>query len=114
MPELLSKWSEKAGDSNVSFTEQEIQDFLAVAVELLLIFGQYNFTGPFDDLSAFQQFIKEDFPLKLPDPFDELKENGEEINPNVVLGEFLLIAADILKKLLGQQPDSLVSVEIQS
>lgn len=109
MPELLKNWSAKAVGTTDTFTEQELQDFLALAVELLLIFGQYNFTGPFDDLAEYQQFIKDDCPVKVPDPFEALKENGEEINPNVVLGEFLIIASQIIKKLLSLHPDSLVS-----
>ncbi|XP_065360961.1 tetratricopeptide repeat protein 27 [Calliphora vicina] len=106
LQELLVKWL-ACKDSLNELTAAEIEDLLAFAVELLFVFAQYNFTGPFDDLPEFEQFVKESLSF-VADPFEELKENGEEINPNVVLGEFLLVAKDILKKLLNSQQESVV------
>ncbi|XP_037825505.1 tetratricopeptide repeat protein 27 [Lucilia sericata] len=106
LQDLLNKWlacKEAAED----LSQEQIEDLLPVAVQLLFVFAQYNFTGPFDDLREFQEFVKENLNF-VPDPFEELKENGEEINPNVVLGEFLIVARDILKKLLKGQAETVV------
>lgn len=109
LKELLTKWLAKK-DTQDSFSDSEIEDFLSLAAELLFLFAQYNFSGPFDDLQEFQDFVKENLTY-VGDPFDLLKENGEEINPNVVLGEFLLLAKEILKNLLKQKEECLVSVK---
>lgn len=109
LKELLTKWLAKK-DTQDSFSDSEIKDFLSLAAELLFLFAQYNFSGPFDDLQEFQDFVKENLTY-VGDPFDLLKENGEEINPNVVLGEFLLLAKEILKILLKQKEECLVSVK---
>lgn len=109
LKELLTKWLAKK-DTQDSFSDSEIEDFLSLAAELLFLFAQYNFSGPFDDLQEFQDFVKENLTY-VGDPFDLLKENGEEINPNVVLGEFLLLAKEILKILLKQKEECLVSVK---
>lgn len=106
MEESLRKWCANK-DCSDKWTQQESEEFLCLAVELLLLFTQYNFTGPFDDLKDFEGVIKDVKP-PVGDPFVELKENGEEINPNVVLGEFLLIARDIVKKLLASQDNEVV------
>ncbi|KAM7354742.1 tetratricopeptide repeat protein 27 [Cochliomyia hominivorax] len=104
--EPLSKWLSKT-NSPSNFNPEEVEEFLSLAAELLFGFAQYNFTGPFDDLPEFQEFVKENVSFA-GDPFEKLKENGEEINPNVVLGEFLLLAKEIIQKLLDQHKECLV------
>uniref|UniRef100_A0A1I8NC62 Uncharacterized protein n=1 Tax=Musca domestica TaxID=7370 RepID=A0A1I8NC62_MUSDO len=102
----LKQWWSKR-DAKEDYSQEECEEFLCLAIESLLIFMQQNFTGPFCDLAELEGFVKEIQPL-VGDAFVELKENGEEINPNVVLGEFLLLSRDILKKLLEFQPESVV------
>ncbi|XP_061400608.1 tetratricopeptide repeat protein 27 [Musca vetustissima] len=87
--------------------QEQCEVFLCLAIESLLAFLQQNFTGPFCELAELEGLVKEIQPL-VGDAFEELKENGEEINPNVVLGEFLLLSRGILRKLLELQPDSIV------
>lgn len=105
LEESLKKWWQAKFSDN--FHQHETEEFLSLSVELLLIFAQYNFTGPFDDVKEFEGFISES-KLSVGDPFVELKENGEEINPNVMLGEFLLISRDIFKKLLTFQENEVI------
>ncbi|XP_073838093.1 tetratricopeptide repeat protein 27 [Musca autumnalis] len=102
----LKRWWSRR-DTKEDFTQEECDEFLCVAIEALLAFLQQNFTGPFCELAELEGFVKEIQPL-VGDAFVELKENGEEINPNVVLGEFLLLSRDILKKLLNSHSDSLI------
>lgn len=106
---LLGNWL--ACQDSKDLSNEQTEDCLTFAVELLLIFAQYNFTGPFDDLDKFQQFVKDSL-LFVADPFEVLKENGEEINPNVVLGEFVEMARNVLKKLLKNQEESVVSKNV--
>lgn len=103
----LEEWWVKKESSDLSLVESK--DLLSLAVELLLSFVQQNFTGPFCELTELEGFANE-IQHHVGDPFIELKENGEEINPNVVLGEFLIISRDILKKLLLCHSDSVVSI----
>ncbi|XP_053953495.1 tetratricopeptide repeat protein 27 [Anastrepha ludens] len=76
------------------------------AVELTLVFVQNNFTGPFKQLEEFSDFLQAK-QLKDYDPFIRLMENGEEINPNVKLGELLVLAKEMFHLLRQSWPDSL-------
>ncbi|XP_013117334.2 tetratricopeptide repeat protein 27 [Stomoxys calcitrans] len=102
----LKHWWNQKDDAN-QLTVEDSEELLCVALELLLAFIQQNFTGPFCELTELEGFVKELQPL-VGDFFVELKENGEEINPNVVLGEFLLISRAILNKLLSLHKDCVV------
>ncbi|XP_075159976.1 tetratricopeptide repeat protein 27 [Haematobia irritans] len=106
LEQSLKLWWSKQSTS-VDLTQEECEDLLCVAIELLLAFVQQNFTGPFCELTELEGFVKE-LQTLVGDYFVELKENGEEINPNVVVGEFLLLSRDILKRLGDLHKDSIV------
>uniref|UniRef100_A0A1A9X0Y8 TPR_REGION domain-containing protein n=1 Tax=Glossina brevipalpis TaxID=37001 RepID=A0A1A9X0Y8_9MUSC len=102
---LQQSW--ESAHKSAPLTQEESDEFLLKAIELLLIFTQNNFTGPFDQLGEFKEFIKNAHFLNT-DAATELKENGEELNPNVNLAELLLIARWIIKKLLENTEDSMI------
>ncbi|XP_037933632.1 tetratricopeptide repeat protein 27-like [Teleopsis dalmanni] len=87
--------------------DEEARTALCQAIELILIFVQYNFTGPTKSVDEFTELIANK-KLEECDPFVKLIENGEEINSNVALGELFVIAKNILKQLSAQYPESLV------
>lgn len=89
-------------------TLEAADTLLCHAVELTLVFVQNNFTGPFKQLEEFSNFLQSKT-LQEYDPFVRLMENGEEINPNVKLGELLVLAKEILDLLRQYWSDSLVS-----
>lgn len=87
-------------------TLEAADTLLCHAVELTLVFVQNNFTGPFKQLEEFSNFLQSKT-LQEYDPFVRLMENGEEINPNVKLGELLVLAKEILDLLRQYWSDSL-------
>lgn len=102
---ILDNWRvNKATDPN----SEAANTLLCQAVELTLVFVQNNFTGPFKQLEEFSNFLQKKS-LEEYDSFKRLMENGEEINPNVKLGELLVLAKEILDLLRQFWPNSLVS-----
>ncbi|EDW79604.1 uncharacterized protein Dwil_GK20574 [Drosophila willistoni] len=83
----------------------ESQQLLSDALQLIFAFVQNNFCGPFDQIPACQNMLSK-LPLKAYDPLEQLKASGEELNPNVKTGEFLVIAREILKTLIEANPNS--------
>lgn len=110
LEQSLQQWWEISYRSS-ALTEEEIDRLLLQAIELLLIFTQNNFTGPFDQLEEFKKFVKNANFLDI-NAGTELKENGEELNPNVNIPELLFIARRILQKLLENSKDSMVRITI--
>ncbi|KAI9588797.1 tetratricopeptide repeat protein 27 [Glossina fuscipes] len=105
LEESLQQWWESSHRS--ALTQEEIDRLLLQAIELLLIFTQNNFTGPFDQLEEFKEFVKNANFLDI-NAVTELKENGEELNPNVNIPELLFTARRILQKLLENSKDSMI------
>ncbi|XP_067647809.1 tetratricopeptide repeat protein 27 isoform X2 [Eurosta solidaginis] len=62
--------------------------------------------GPFKQQQEFIEFLQTKH-LEAYDPYTKLMENGEEINPNVKLGELLVWAKEIINLLRQSFPDSL-------
>ncbi|XP_017491754.1 PREDICTED: tetratricopeptide repeat protein 27 [Rhagoletis zephyria] len=100
---ILDNWFQY---KNAEPSLETADTLLCQVVELTLVFVQNNFTGPFKQLEEFTVFLQAK-QLKEYDPFICLMENGEEINPNVKLGELLVLAKEILNFLRQRWPESL-------
>lgn len=83
------------------------ESLLFHAIQLVLVFLQNNFTGPFAQLEQLERCRNQIFPKEYI-AAHQLISNGEEINTNVNLPELFAKAKDIIQHLLEKRPSSLV------
>ncbi|CAD7005825.1 tetratricopeptide repeat protein 27 [Ceratitis capitata] len=100
---ILDNWQE---NKNVAPSLEAADTLLCQAIELTLLFVQNNFTGPFQQLEEISNILQAKKFVEY-DPFKRLMENGEEINPNVKLGELLVIAKETVNLLRQHWSDAL-------
>ncbi|XP_055856573.1 tetratricopeptide repeat protein 27 [Episyrphus balteatus] len=89
-------------------TEDDVHEEFLSSISLILAFVQNNFTGSFENLEKFKEITKKTFPNDF-EAVKKLMVNGEEINPNVQIPEFLYIAEELLKNVLEKCPNSVIA-----
>ncbi|KAH8372301.1 hypothetical protein KR093_010976 [Drosophila rubida] len=96
---IVIRWQQQG--KQLETVEQTLNDFL----QLTFAFVQNNFTGPFDKLAACTELLCS-LQLEQSAALEQLKESGEELNPNVKIAQLLLIAKQLLDALITAQPTS--------
>lgn len=104
---IIKRWKDNSGKPQLSDTESTLEllnDFL----QIVIAFVQNNFTGPFDRVTPCNELLSN---LQLDDlaALDQLKANGEELNPNVKTAQLFLIAKQMLEYLTTANPTSKVT-----